>query len=287
LHRWVIEADVKTIQAALQAASESLAAISDTAQLDAEILMAFVLQTTRIALRLRPETMLTAQQFQQYTDLINRRQAREPIAYLTGRKEFWSLDLMVNEHTLVPRPETELLVETALTLFPANAAIRIADLGTGSGAIALALASERPHWQIDAADISKCALDVARKNAQELGLNHISFYQGSWFTALPVKNYDLVLANPPYLSEVEWPQYESGLRHEPRSALVAGHDGLDDLRIIINSAGNYLRPQGFLMLEHGNGQGQAVRALLCEAGCVNVKTHCDLAGRERATIGQY
>ena len=276
-----------TIQESLQSASSALTAVSDTPLLDAEILLAHVLQTSRITLRMAPAAVLSAHDLEQFTALVSRRLKRVPIAYLTGRKEFWSLDLDVNEHTLVPRPETELLVETALALFDAGTTIKAADLGTGSGAIALALASERPHWRIDAVDISQSALHIARNNAQRLGLANISFYLGSWFTALPAVGYDLVLANPPYITEVEWPLYAEALAGEPRLALVSGDDGLEALRHITGTARQYIRRGGYLICEHGVAQGAAVRALLVVEGCKEVRTLNDLGGRERITLGQF
>lgn len=276
-----------TIQEILRAASTELLAVSDTPLLDAEILLAHVLKKSRTALRMAPDGGLSPHELEQFNALIKRRLAREPIAYLTGHKEFWSLDLEVNEHTLVPRPETELLVETALELFGAGTSIKAADLGTGSGAIALALASERASWRIDAVDISQSALLAASNNAQRLGLANISFHLGSWFTALPSADYDLVLTNPPYISEAEWPQYAEGLASEPRSALVSGKDGLDALRHITEAARTYIRPGGYLICEHGVAQGAAVRALLIDQGCQDVRTLCDLGGKERATLGQY
>lgn len=277
-----------TIQESLQAACSELSAVSDSPLLDAEILLAHVLQKPRITLRMAPDTNLSTHELEQFTVLLNRRLAREPIAYLTGHKEFWSLDLEVNKHTLVPRPETELLIETALTLFDVDAIIKAADLGTGSGAIALALASERPTWRIDAIDISENALHTARNNAQRLGLANISFHLGSWFTALPAADYDLVLANPPYISEAEWPEYAESLAGEPHLALVSGLDGLDALRQIIEAAHQYIRRGGYLLCEHGVAQGAAVRALLIEQGCSKaVRTLYDLGGRERATLGQF
>src|SRR3990167_261068 len=197
----------------LQDAAVLLSSLSDTALLDADILLAHVLSCPRSYLRARSTDNLTAGQIQDFKALMHRRQEGEPVAYLIGHKEFWSLDLCVNSSTLIPRPETELLVEMALQLFPdISQHLKVADLGTGSGAIALALASERKAWEIYAVDNSETALRAAADNAHRLQINNISFYCGDWFTALPVRGFDLVVSNPPYLSEHEWPVYAADLQ---------------------------------------------------------------------------
>src|SRR3990167_2087495 len=212
----------------------------------------------------------------------------EPIAYLTGHKEFWSLDLKVNAGTLIPRPETEILVETALQLFPEkNQSLRVADLGTGSGAIALALASERARWDIHAVDNSESALLTARDNAQRLRLMRVAFCLGNWFTALPAGELYLVVSNPPYISEQEWPVYADDLIFEPQTALLSDDAGLSDIREICGQASLFIRPGGYLMLEHGYTQGLSVRELLTKAGCKHVRTVLDLSGQERVTVGQF
>ncbi len=278
---------MSTVKELLQQSVVKLSAISATPELDAEILLAHVMQMSRLRLRVEADLIATPEQATQFQQFIDRRVAREPIAYLLGCKEFWSLELEVNQHTLVPRPETELLVETALQLFPKNAVIKAVDLGTGSGAIAIALASERPLWQIDAVDISQNALTLASKNAQRLGFAHISFYLGNWFTALPSEKYDLVLSNPPYLTEVEWPAYSVSLAAEPKTALVSGHDGLDDIRAIARAAMTRMQLGGYLLMEHGEAQGALVREILVNHGYQNIRTLLDLAGKERVTMGQY
>lgn len=280
--------NIVTLTQVLQDASVKLSAISDTPLLDAEVLLAHVLVQQRSYLRAWPDAVLTEAQLKQFHALLSRRMNAEPIAYLIGHKEFWSLDLEVNASTLVPRPETELLIETALQLFPdPQQRIKMTDLGTGSGAIALALASERPLWDIQAVDISESALTTARNNAQRLGLARVSFYLSNWFTALPAGEFDLVISNPPYISEEEWPTYEANLAGEPRSALVSGKDGLDAIRAIVSDAPHRIRSGGYILIEHGLAQGPAVCALLMMAGAHDVKTLFDLAGLERVTLGQF
>ncbi len=277
-----------TIAQTLKAASTALSASSDSPHLDAELLLSFILKQARTYLRAHPEVVLTESEATAFAAVLARRLKREPIAYITGHQEFWSLDLCVTPGTLVPRPETELLVELSLELFPEkNTRIKAADLGTGSGAIALALASERPSWEVAAVDASEVALGVASNNAQRLGLDRISFYCGNWFTALPAGEWDLVVTNPPYLSATEWPDYAAGLAFEPSSALIAGEDGLRDIREICAKAGQYIRRGGYLMIEHGFAQGRAVRELLIAAGCAKVRTVQDLAGQERVSMGQF
>lgn len=277
-----------TIAQTLQDAVTALSSSSDSAVLDAEILLSFTLGQSRAYLRAHPEVVLTDAEAKAFGAVLARRLQREPIAYITGHQEFWSLDLCVTPDTLIPRPETELLVELALNLFPEkNMRVKAADLGTGSGAIALALASERPSWEVAAVDASEIALGVARNNAQRLGLLRVSFYLGNWLTALPAGEWDLIVANPPYLSEVEWSDYAAGLAFEPSSALLSGSDGLQDIREICAAAGQYIRRGGYLLIEHGYAQGAAVRGLLAAAGFGQIDTVKDLSGHERVTMGQF
>jgi release factor glutamine methyltransferase len=276
------------IYQSLQEAARQLEAVSESSSLDAEILLAYVLGKPRSYLRSHDQELLTSVQTQFFNDLIARRLQREPVSYLTGHKEFWSLDFVVNDSTLIPRPDTEILVDTALAMYPDKTqSIRVLDLGTGCGAIALALASERPQWKIFATDVNEKALDTARENARRLRLNNISFYCGSWYEALPCDEFDLIVSNPPYLSDEEWPQYSSGLQFEPRGALVSGKSGLEDLHHICESARKYIRGAGSIILEHGFQQGMQVREMLQAAGCSKVRTVLDLAGRERVAVGQF
>lgn len=267
--------------------TRQLSPVTDVPQLEAEVLIAFILQKSRAWLRAHPEYTLTWEQAKRLDEVVQRRLQGEPLAYITGQQEFWSLPLEVTQATLIPRSDTECLVELALKLYPdKNQILRVVDLGTGSGAIALALASERPLWEISAVDVSQSALSIARKNAQALRLDRVSFYLGDWFTALPINRFDLVVANPPYLTEMEWPHYAAALSFEPRTALVSGQDGLDDIRRIVSSAPDFMASNGFLLLEHGASQGVSVRQILSAGGFVEVETVQDLSGRDRVTMGR-
>lgn len=256
----------------------------ETARLDAELLLAQILNKPRSHLYAWPERSINPDQHRRFLDAINHRAAGEPIAYLTGHREFWSLDLHVTSDVLIPRAETELLVETALELLPATAC-KIADLGTGSGAIALALASERPEWKITATDISDAALEIARDNATALQLEAPKFVVGDWYEALPERDYQLVISNPPYVADQDPHLNRGDVRFEPQTALKSGADGLRDLRHLIAGAAEYLRPGGRLMLEHGYNQATPVKNLFSQAGFASIETYHDLAMQPRVTIG--
>ena len=257
-----------------------------TPGLDAELLLAHALDAGRARLRSHPEEVPAADIAARFSALIERRAAGEPVAYILGRKGFWTLELTVSPAVLVPRPETELLVERALALFPDGEA-KAADLGTGSGAIALALASARPRWQIVATDISVEALDVARANAAALGLARVEMVQGDWLTCVPARRFHLLVSNPPYVAAHDPALGQPELMREPRLALVAPEDGLAALRRIIAGAPDHLEPGGWLLLEHGDTQAAAVAGALVARGFAQVRSHRDLAGRERMTEGQW
>jgi release factor glutamine methyltransferase len=261
-------------------------AANATHTLDAELLLAHALSKTRTHLKTHPEAIPTPEQARRYADLIGRRAAGEPIAYILGYRDFWTLTLSVNPSVLVPRPETELLVERALTLGPTGPA-RVADLGTGSGAIALALASERSEWTITATDVSEDALQTARANAATLGLGRVAFLTGRWFEPLTGRRFDLIASNPPYVSEGDAALQDATLQHEPQIALASGPDGLSSLREIVHSAPDYLERRGWLILEHGSDQAAAVARELVGRGFGHVRSHRDLAGHERITEGQW
>lgn len=260
---------------------------SDSAQIDAELLLAAALGATRAGLYAWPERQLTPAERGRFEALLERCILGEPVAYILEEREFWTLRLRVTPAVLIPRPETELLVETALALAgPAGAgALRVADLGTGSGAIALALASERPHWQLLATDQSVAALQVASDNAVRLGLRNVGFRQGSWCEALPDELFDMILSNPPYIAPGDAHLLRGDLRFEPEGALVAAEHGLADLQAICQAAPRHLTPGGSLLLEHGFEQGPAVRQLLANAGFTDVRTLADLNALPRVSLG--
>lgn len=259
---------------------------SPTPRLDAELLLAAALGKPRSYLRTWPEREPDAAQQACFAESLARRRAGEPVAYILGRQGFWSLDLEVAPHTLIPRPDTELLVETALDLLPATPLAAL-DLGTGSGAIALALASERPAWRLTGVDRVEEAVALAERNRQRLQLNNAGFVHGHWFSALAGRRYGLILSNPPYIRADDQHLREGDVRFEPSSALVAGRDGLDDIRAIIRAAPAHLQPGGWLLLEHGFDQAEAVRALLAAAGFNEVHSRRDLAGHERIGLGRF
>ncbi len=266
-------------------AAGALREVSDSARLDAEVLLCELLDCNRAGLVVWAEQSLSAAVALRYAASIERRRLGEPVAYLTGRREFWSLDLLVSPAVLIPRPDTEFLVEWALQQLSDCSAPQIADLGTGSGAIALALASEKPAARIVATDFSAEALDQARYNAERLGLKQLEFRRGDWLVPLAGERFDLIASNPPYIAEGD--PHLAALRFEPRRALTAGADGLEALRRIVDEAPACLKPGGGLLLEHGAAQGDLVRGLMRERGYAQVETRRDLNGLERCTIGLW
>lgn len=254
---------------------------------EAELLLLHVLGRERGWLFAHATDLLDPATAEAFAALLQRRIAGEPVAYLLGRRGFWTLDLAVSPATLIPRPETERLVELALERLPEGVPLRIADLGTGSGAVALALASERPLAQIVATDMSGDAIAVAAGNARQHGLANVAFRQGSWHAPLAGERFDLIASNPPYIASDDPHLAQGDLRFEPATALASGHDGLDDIRLIIAGAPAHLQPGGWLLVEHGWDQGEAIRALLEGAGFVEVETALDLEQRDRVSLGRW
>lgn len=269
--------------------STELDAVSDSARLDIELLLCHVLQKNRTYLFTWPDKTLSPEQTENFLQFFTRRKSGEPIAHILGQREFWSLSLSVNNSTLIPRPDTELLVELALELFADDSAQQkrsCLDLGTGTGAIVLAIASEKPEWQLVGVDSSADAVALAEKNRRNLQFGHVQIMQSDWFTAIPAQQFDVIVSNPPYIDPQD-PHLEQGdVRFEPRSALTADKKGLADIELIIQQCGNYLREQGWLLLEHGYDQGRSVRDLFHARGFVQVETRRDLGGNERVSLGR-
>jgi protein-(glutamine-N5) methyltransferase, release factor-specific len=271
-------------QAWLRAAASELST-SESPRRDAEILLEHVTGKARTYLLAFGETLLTPEQEAQLAVLLARRKTGEPVAHLTGEREFWSLPLYVSAATLIPRPDTECLVEQALARLP-DGPCRILDLGTGTGAIALALASERPDCQVTAVDVMPDAVALAQRNLARLGFSNVQINQSSWFSALAQHTFEMIVSNPPYIDEHDPHLSQGDVRFEPLTALVAANDGLADIEHIITTAREYLVPGGWLLLEHGWTQGAAVRALFSAAGYASVETCRDYGGNERLTLGK-
>lgn len=262
---------------------------SDTARLDIELLLAHLLNVSRTYLLTYPEQLISAEQKHSLDQLISQRQQGYPIAYLLKKRDFWNLTLTVNDQVLIPRPETELLVQLALEKIKGIKNPRILDLGTGSGAIACAIAQERSDAFIIAIDREESAIQVAVENAQRYQLNNIHYIVSHWCDGLVINSelekFHLILSNPPYIKSTDDHLQQGDVRFEPRSALISGEDGLVDIRKIIQQAPSYLRPNGALLLEHGYDQASAVRDLLANNHYQEITSDCDLAGVERVTMG--
>lgn len=276
-----------TVATLLRRAGTELAKASPTPRLDAEVLLAHVLETPHSHLFTHPEQRIADDKLKLFALLVVARRKGRPVAYLTGKREFWSLNLKVNSATLIPRPETELLVEQSLRHVPPGARRYLLDLGTGSGAVALALATERPHCKIIATEISDEALAVARENAETLRINNVEFLQGDWFAPIPGRRFAVIVSNPPYVSNEDPHLHTGDLRFEPRRALTGGPDGLAAIRKIVLRAPAHLDPSGVLLLEHGFDQAERVRELLSAAGFTDIRSFRDLAGSERVSVGRF
>ncbi|MBJ3590403.1 peptide chain release factor N(5)-glutamine methyltransferase [Salmonella enterica subsp. enterica serovar Saintpaul] len=259
---------------------------SESPRRDAEIILEHVTGKGRTFILAFGETELTAEQHEQLDVLVARRQLGEPVAHLTGVREFWSLPLFVSPATLIPRPDTECLVEQALARLPA-CACRILDLGTGTGAIALALASERPDCAVTAVDRMPDAVALATRNTQHLAISNVRVLQSDWFSALQGQQFDMIVSNPPYIDEKDPHLAQGDVRFEPLSALVASDHGLADIVHIIDQSRNVLTLGGYLLLEHGWQQGSEVRTAFLQAGYLDVETCRDYGGNERITLGRY
>jgi len=271
----------------LRSASTQLSDLSESPRLDAEVLLAHMLNRSRTWLVTWPEKTLTEAQASEYEALVQRRKAGEPVAHITAQREFWSLPLHITKDTLIPRPDTELMVEQILFAYPANTKIELVDLGTGSGAIALALGSERPNWKITATDQSSAALEVARHNARQLNINNIEFISGSWFEPLAGRVFDVIASNPPYIPDQDPHLRQGDVRFEPLSALASGADGLNDIRELCKQAKHHLKHKGMLIIEHGFDQKEEIREIFTVSGYKNLSQHHDLASNPRLTSGIY
>lgn len=275
----------QTVSDALHTATTLLSRTSSSARLDAELLLEHVTGLSRTSFRSTPERELPTAAGWSFQQLVMRRVKGEPVAYICGQQEFWSLLFEVSPAVLIPRPDTELLVERALTHIAREQAAQVADLGTGSGAVALAIASERPASHVTATDASADALVVASRNAGRLQIGNVRFVQGDWWQPLAGQRFDIVVSNPPYIAPDDRDLAAEVRRFEPGIALFAGLQGLDALTAIARQARDHLQPNGWLLLEHGWKQAAAVRDLLVRYGFAHVRSHADLAGHERITEG--
>lgn len=269
--------------------AQQLTAVSESPRLDIEVLLAHILQKDRTFLFTWPETALTREQEDQFTAAFERRLGGEPVAHIIGQREFWSLPLFVNNTTLIPRPDTELLVETILNLFASdmhNQPRQVLDLGTGTGAIVLALAHEKKHWHCLGVDNQPDAVQLAQRNRDHLQLHNVTIRQSDWFTAVDQTDFDVIVSNPPYIAADDPHLQQGDVRFEPLSALVADNQGFRDIENIVQQAKHYLLPNGWLLIEHGYQQGLAVRRLFEQSGYAAIQTLSDLGGNERVTLGK-
>ncbi|MBH0069050.1 peptide chain release factor N(5)-glutamine methyltransferase [Pseudoalteromonas sp. NZS100] len=275
-----------TLEQAIAAGADLLALSSESAKLDAQVLLLHILQKPRSYLFTWPEHALSDEQQSQFNVFIQRRLKGEPVAHITGLREFWSLSLEVNATTLIPRPDTETLVEQALEIvLPATA--KVLDLGTGTGAIALALGSEMPSWQITAVDRVSDAVALATRNQQRLAINNVHVKQSNWFSELHGEKFNLIVTNPPYIESSDIHLNQGDVRFEPLSALVADDCGMSDIKQIITQSRDYLSSNGYLLIEHGFEQGEAVRHFFEKMAFVNIKTVKDLGNNDRVTLALW
>ena len=273
------------IQQALQYAVQNISNTSPSANLDAQILLSYILNCNRAHLIAWPEKELSLQQIDSFQELIKQRQQGSPVAHLTGQREFWSLNFKVNNSTLIPRPETETLIEFILDKFGERKELTVLDMGTGTGAIAITLSSEKPDWKITASDISTAAITLAKENSIILNTKNITFLQSDWFTKIPQQTFDLIVSNPPYISIDDPHLAEGDIRFEPKSALTSGKTGMDDIDHLCLQAQNYLAKNGWLIVEHGYNQKSVVADCFTRNEYKNVSQRNDLAGHCRMTAG--
>jgi release factor glutamine methyltransferase len=269
----------------LTLAGSRLQHITDTPQLDAEVLLCHYLNKSRSYLRAWPEAQLSANDCDAYQQLISQRQQGTPIAYLTGHREFWSREFNVNPNVLIPRADSELLIELCLNRIDTDCPGKLIDLGTGSGILAITLAAERPLCHVTATDISAAALQVATENARQLAISNISFQQSNWFATITNQDFDLILSNPPYIAENDAHLQQGDLRFEPQSALISAEQGLKDIRLLAEQARSHLKNHGHLLIEHGYNQADGVQTLFKTQGYQHIETHRDLSGQPRVTSG--
>lgn len=280
----MIQENIK-LQELLQKTQKNLAAFTDNAQMEAEILLSHALNKTRDYLYTHSETQISIEQQKQFFDLLNRRLKREPLSYILQQQAFWDIELQLTRDVLIPRSDTELLIEIIVNNYSQQKELQIADLGTGSGAIALSLAKQSKKWQISATDISVSALHVAKQNAKKLHIENVQFYLGNWCEALPVQLFDIIVCNPPYIAKNDPHLMQPELKYEPQLALLGGEKGLDAIIAIIDKAGNYLHEEGMLLIEHGYNQAEDVRKIFADAGFKIITTYKDLGNNDRATCG--
>ena len=280
------QSSYSTIVEAQQWAFSQLASTSESAHVDAEALLVHCLNKSRSFLYTWPEKTLTVEQFKNFQQMVKKRQQGMPVAHIIGEREFWSLPFIVNESTLIPRPDTEILVETALNL-DVRFNARVLDLGTGTGAIALSIAHERPKWRITAIDKVPEAVALAKANRANLNLEQVEILQSDWFSAVKDRDFDLIVSNPPYIDEQDEHLHMGDVRFEPQSALTAADEGFADLYHIADKAREHLLPGGFLLLEHGYQQAIKVRQKLIDLGYIDVATVRDFGSNDRCTIGTW
>lgn len=274
------------IQQALQQARQRLSESSSSAMLDAQVLLTHVLQCNSAHLAAWPEKELSEQQQSQYLQLIQQRQQGQPVAHLTGQREFWSMNLSVNNSTLIPRPETETLVEFIVEKFSNREKLKLLDMGTGTGAIAIAVAKEKPGWQIYASDISEQALKIARQNSSKQHTDNITFIHSHWFNNIKQDDFDIIVSNPPYIAAGDPHLQQGDVRFEPQSALTSGAEGMDDIEHLCLHAKEYLAKDGYLIVEHGYNQKQQVADCFADNGFKEITQKQDLSDHTRMTAGK-